>query len=307
MAITLKAMKATEQIKAESVDNLLMHLQEKKTPTNVAKVRHLSLFRYPGGKTWLVPEVRKWLNTFNFTPSTFVEPFAGGAIIGLTVAAENLAQRVHLCELDDDVAAVWSLILLGNDSDSEWLCQRIQSFEVNLVNVHEVLSCGSQSTRDRAFRTIVKNRTQRGGIMAPGAGLVKTGEAGRGLRSRWYPETLVKRIEFLRTVRNRIDFTHADAFDVIRRFSVDPNVCFLIDPPYTAGGKNAGKRLYTHNEVNHSELFALMSTVRGSVMMTYDDTREIHELARRYGYVVERIPMKNTHHEILHELIILKP
>ena len=34
-----------------------------KTIVNVASVKHLSPFRYPGGKTWLVPRVREWLAT----------------------------------------------------------------------------------------------------------------------------------------------------------------------------------------------------------------------------------------------------
>jgi DNA adenine methylase len=53
-------------------------------PTNVAQVRQLSPFRYPGGKTWLVPEVRQWLKTSGGEGSIFVEPFAGGAMAGLT-------------------------------------------------------------------------------------------------------------------------------------------------------------------------------------------------------------------------------
>jgi DNA adenine methylase len=143
--------------------------------------------------------------------------------------------------------------------------------------------------------------------MAVGAGLAKEGEAGRGLKSRWYPETLATRIEALRTLRKRIAFEHADAFAVIQTFSEDPAAFFFIDPPYTAGGKNAGKRLYTHNEVDHEGLFAIMADVQGSVMMTYDDTPEVRAMADRHGFRIEQIPMKNTHHAIIWELLVLKP
>lgn len=34
-----------------------------------------------------------------------VEPFAGGGIVSLTVAFEQLAERVTMVELDDDVKA----------------------------------------------------------------------------------------------------------------------------------------------------------------------------------------------------------
>lgn len=50
-------------------------------PVNVASVAQRSPFRYPGGKTWLVPRLRRWLRHLEWKPSLFVEPFAGGGII----------------------------------------------------------------------------------------------------------------------------------------------------------------------------------------------------------------------------------
>jgi len=41
-----------------------------------------------------------------------------------------------------------------------------------------------------------------------------------------------------------------------------------------------------------------MVSVRGSVMMTYDDAPEVRQLAERYGFRIETVPMKNTHHSI---------
>jgi DNA adenine methylase len=293
--------------KAEAVTARVTQLSDERAPTNVARVRQLSPFRYPGGKTWLVPEVRKWLVSAKHAASVFVEPFAGGAMAGLTVASEGLAEHVFLCELDEDVAAVWATIFHGADQDVRWLCKQIIDFEVTHENVREILAGNPKARKSRAFRTIVKNRMQRGGIMAAGAGLVKAGEAGRGLRSRWYPETLAQRIEILHGLRSRITFEEGDAFEAVRRFTNDPNAFFFVDPPYTAGGKNAGKRLHTHNEIDHEKLFALMDSMCGSVMMTYDDAPEARTMAALRGFRVEAVPMKSTHHEIIHELLILKP
>lgn len=293
--------------KALVLTELIGLLHDKKSPTNVAQVRQLSPFRYPGGKTWLVPEVRKWLSLSPITPSVFVEPFAGGAMVGLSVAAEQLAEKVVLSELDDDVAAVWQTIFHGKKSDVDWLCKQITQFEVTLENVKKVLDSASTSVKEKAFRTIVKNRMQRGGIMAAGAGLIKEGEAGKGLKSRWYPETLAKRIQSLQDIRDRLAFEQTDAFEVIKRYAEDPNAFFFVDPPYTAGGKKAGARLYTHNEVDHQGLFKLMASVRGTVMLTYDDAPEVREMAESNGFRVEPIPMKNTHHQLIRELLIMKP
>lgn len=296
-----------DPVKAHALTEMVTHLQDKKKPTNVAQVRQLSPFRYPGGKTWLVPEVRQWLTASGKKPTVFVEPFAGGAMAGLTVAQEGLAHHVFIGELDDDVAAVWLNLFQGSTDDVNWLCQKIESFQVSLENVKAVLDATPAHGREQAFRTIIKNRMQRGGIMAAGAGLVKAGEAGRGLNSRWYPETLVKRIRALQNIRERITFEQTDAFEVIRRYADNEDVFFFVDPPYTAGGKKAGKRLYTHSEIDHEGLFALMASVRGSVMLTYDDAPEVRVMAARHGFRVEPVPMKNTHHEIIKELLLLKP
>lgn len=104
------------------------------------------------------------LTASKITPSVFVEPFAGGAMEGLSSAAEGLAEHVFLGELDDDVAAVWQTIFHGKPADVKWLCKQIIDFDVNLENVRAILDGNPKSIRDRAFRTIVKNRMQRGGI-----------------------------------------------------------------------------------------------------------------------------------------------
>jgi hypothetical protein len=63
---------------------------------NVASVPQRSPFRYPGGKTWLIPRVRQWLRSLEIRPTVLVEPFAGGGIVGLTTAFEELAAHVVL-------------------------------------------------------------------------------------------------------------------------------------------------------------------------------------------------------------------
>jgi DNA adenine methylase len=38
--------------------------------------------------------------------------------------------------------------------------------------------------------------------------------------------------------------------------------------------------------------------------MTYDDCPEVVEMANRHSFQIERVPMKNTHHEKKYELLI---
>src|SRR5580693_7008780 len=83
-------------------------------PINVASVPQRSPFRYPGGKTWFVPYLRDWLRSKSKLPTRFIEPFAGGGIVSLTVAFERLAKHVIFAELEPGVAAVWRVVLNGH-------------------------------------------------------------------------------------------------------------------------------------------------------------------------------------------------
>lgn len=271
---------------------------------NVASVPQRSPFRYPGGKTWLVPRVRSWLASLGLRPSVLVEPFAGGGIVGLTAAFEDIVDRVVMVELDRQVAAVWETILGG---DAEWLAERIVSFVVTQENVRAALACNDDRARERAFRTILKNRTFHGGILAPGASLLKHGENGKGLKSRWYPDTLAKRIIAIGKIRQRFNFVHGDGLDIMRTFASQKNAAFFIDPPYTAGGANgkrAGTRLYTHHELDHERLFETAAQAAGDVLLTYDDAHGVRVLAERHRFKVANVAMKNTHHAKMTELLI---
>ncbi len=268
---------------------------------NVASVPQRSPFRYPGGKSWIVPHIRRWFASLPFKPYKLVEPFAGGASVGLSVAFENLAERATLVEIDPDVAAVWHTILSG---DTDWLASRIRNFELSASSALSVIDDPSPAMRDRAFRTILRNRVNHGGILAPGVGMLKTGENGKGIRSRWYPETLARRIEAIAAHRHQLTFLEADGLEIIRNNAQCDQTVFFIDPPYTAGGKRAGTRLYAHNALDHPELFALVAQLQGDFLLTYDDTDEVRELAAKYGFETRTIAMKNTHHAKMTELLI---
>ena len=270
-------------------------------PVNVASVPQRSVFRYAGGKTWLIPEIRKWLKASVQKPNLLIEPFAGGGIVSLTTAFECLAENVLMVELDKEVAAVWETIV---SSDSEWLAKRIESFEMSLDSAKEIISSNPNEGKELAFRTIVKNRTFHGGILAPGSTFLKHGENGKGVLSRWYPKTLARRIREIKNVRKRIKFICGDAFEIIKQYSDRQDIVWFVDPPYTAGGKRAGSRLYSHSQIDHNKLFSLMENVKGNILMTYDNSDEVKVLAEKHRFQTALIPMKNTHHAEMSELLI---
>jgi DNA adenine methylase len=277
--------------------------QEKTKTINVASVPQRSPFRYPGGKTWFVPTLRKWLKSKHKKPTLLIEPFAGGGIVSLTAIFEQLTERALMVELDEQVAAVWQSIV---DGHADWLINKILTFELNKQNLSVELNKKYCDSKNIAFQTILKNRTFHGGILARGSGIIKYGENGKGILSRWYPHTLARRLKEINFLKSRLDFVRADGMDIMRSNANKKDVVYFIDPPYTAGGKKAGARLYKHYDVDHEQLFKLCRSLKGDFVLTYDNAEEVKSLVRKHAFEMKPISMKNTHHAEMTELVIGK-
>ena len=261
--------------------------------------RYVSPFRYPGGKNWFVKTACNWLKKQTVPPQLLVEPFAGGAGISLAALRDGLVHQVIFAELDKDVAATWETILNGH---AIWLTDRIRSFRLSRKRVKAVLGRIPKTSHERAFQCLLRNRTSRGGVLNKGAGLLRHGENKRGLRSRWYPKGLAKRIELISNLKPCLQFRSSDGFTIIREHLNCSNAVFFVDPPYT----QAARRLYAHWDIDHEELFQLLAEAKGDVLMTYDDTPEVRHWAKKYGFQVRRVSMLTTHHRKKRELMISK-
>ena len=271
---------------------------------NVATVPQRSPLRYPGGKTWLIPHIRVWLASRTAPSPLLIEPFAGGGIVTLTAVMENLTERALMVELDADVAAFWQAAL----SNGTELIERIKAFDPTRDQVDAITRSTPVGTLERGFRTLVLNRVRRGGILAPGASLSRIGENGKGLRSRWYPETLATRLEAIQHYSCRIEFQADDGLRVLRSLGSDTlrEAALFIDPPYTAAGKRAGSRLYAHHSLDHAALFEFVADCDADFLMTYDYNKETLNLARRHDFHIVQVSMKNTHHARVSELVITR-
>ena len=271
---------------------------------NVAAVPQRSPLRYPGGKTWLIPHVRVWLRSMQ-RPRLLVEPFAGGGIVTLTAVMENLVDVALMAELDKDVAALWKAALHCGPE----LAARISSFTLTRESVVELASQHAANIVEHGFRTLVLNRTRRGGILAPGASFTRKGENGAGIGSRWYPNTLIRRLRAISEVAPRIAFQETDGMQMLAALLEQPHddLALFVDPPYTGGGgKRAGKRLYAHNDIDHGRLFAMLAESSADFLMTYDRSLEIESLIESCDFHAVQVMMKSGHHTRLPELVITR-
>lgn len=271
---------------------------------NVASVPQRSPLRYPGGKTWLIPHVEAWLSRHDRPHRWLLEPFCGGGIVSLSAVMEGWVGHCVMAEIDRDVAALWHAVLRhGTD-----LSRMVKQFKISRDAVEALSRVVPADVLEHGFRTLVLNRTRRGGILAPGAAFTKNGENGKGVASRWYPETIANRIEAISAHADRIRFMEGSGMDLLEVMlgAGDRSIAVFADPPYTAGGKRAGRRLYAHHAIDHARLFAMLDDSSAEFLMTYDEAPEIVDLIRKHEFRAVRVLMKNGHHNKIPELVITR-
>ncbi len=206
-----------------------------------------------------------------------------------------------MAEIDKDVAAFWHAALHHGPE----LRGQIAAFDPSRAAVDLLESDRREDdVVSTGFRTFVLNRTRRGGILAPGASLIRSGENGKGIASRWYPETLIARLEAIEENAHRITFREIDGMHLLEASVGDEDTVVFADPPYTVGSKQAGSRLYRYSEIDHDRLFRTLSDSSVEFLMTYHASPEIIQLIGDHGFYAVTVAMKNTHHARIPELVI---
>ena len=93
---------------------------------NTRVMRHFSPLRYPGGKGRLSPFVQRIFEDNNLLDGHYVEPYAGGAAVGLSLLALEYVSHIYINDISKPVYLFWKAVL--NDTDA--LCRKIRDKKV---------------------------------------------------------------------------------------------------------------------------------------------------------------------------------
>lgn len=241
--------------------------------------RNYSPLRYPGGKAKLSKTVKCIIESNKIYDSVYIEPFAGGAGVALSLLFSQYVNEIILNDINYQLFSFWRTLLDNpeyllrkiNDaklSIDEWKKQRIifknpERYEQNKVG----------------FAFFYLNRTNRSGILSAGVIGGYNQSSKYKIDARFNKEGLIKRIELINYYREKIQFYNMDTVDFIQNQKINPqkNYFAYFDPPYFNKGQDLYTNFYTHDD--HKKLSqTIQNKILYNWIMTYDDAPEIREL-----------------------------
>jgi DNA adenine methylase len=234
----------------------------------------MTLFRYPGGKSKLVPDL---LPRFHITRKmTYFELFLGGGSTGLAVAREYPDIDLVFNDLNQNMFSFWSIVACGTDADFQALLGRVAACVVTMELFLSMRATEPAGTLDRAFRALFFNRTTYGGCgNGPMGG--KNQDGTWRIYDRWDAESLVSQMTEARNLLRGRTIVTGDDFSETIKLAARRESFTYADPPYYL--KSAKNNLY-HIPWKHEDHVRLRDCMRGldNWVMSYDNHPAIAEL-----------------------------
>mgnify|MGYP003602349848 CR=1 FL=1 len=232
--------------------------------------------RYPGGKGKLTEFIKLIFVQNDLLGGQYLEPYAGGASIALSLLFHDYVTDIHLNDLNPAVFAFWNSAV--NQTDE--LCKKIYDTQVTIEEWHRQKHVFKNHTEhsplELGFATFFLNRTNRSGIILAGVIGGKNQTGAWKLDARFNKDDLIQRVERIGQFRNQIHLYNMDAKDLILDIipTLSPKTLVYLDPPYYVKGSGLYQNHYTHDD--HEEIANLVQkNIKQPWIVSYDSTVEI--------------------------------
>ncbi len=243
--------------------------------------RFVSPLRYPGGKLKVVDYVKRMFEENNLMDGTYIEPYAGGASVALSLLFSEYASRIWINDKDRSIYAFWHSVL----NETENLCRLVSDTPLNMGTWHAQREVQQRKQEaellELGFSTFFLNRTNRSGILSGGVigGKEQTGNF--KIDARFNKEDLIERIENIAEYADRIELTSVDAIDLINTIKKpsEKTFCYL-DPPYYVKGRDLYLNYYDDDD--HKAIAKAIRKYKGKWIISYDAEDFIKGLYRGY-------------------------
>jgi DNA adenine methylase len=247
---------------------------------------HYSPLRYPGGKGRLSGYFKQIYKTNSLCGGVYVEPYAGGASVALSLLIDGYVSKVIINDIDLAIYAFWHSII----NKAEELCRLIRDTPVD-VKTWE-LQRKVQKERDKhdllelGFSTFFLNRSNRSGILDGGiiGGKLQSGKW--KINARFNKNELISRIQRISQYKDKIELYNLDAMMLIEQIINElPEKTFVyFDPPYYTKGKALYLNFYKKDDhIAVANRIGKISLQKWAV--TYDRIGFIEELYSQYRHM----------------------
>lgn len=242
--------------------------------------------RYPGGKGKLTDFIKLVFEQNNLLDGQYVEPYAGGAGIAMSLLVHNYASRIHLNDLNSAVYAFWRTVV----DQPEELCKAIRDAKITMKEWHRQKAIyndpKNHTPLEVGFSTFFLNRTNRSGIIWAGVIGGKKQDGPWKLGARFTKKDLIQRVEKIAMYRSRIRLYNQNAADLIRKVlpTLPQKTLVYLDPPYYVKGDGLYENHYQHTD--HVEISDLVkSKIKLPWIVSYDHVPEIKKMYRGYSTI----------------------
>lgn len=239
---------------------------------------HYSPLRYPGGKSKIVPLIKRIIISNNLEDCTFVEPFAGGAGVALDLLFNNLVGHIVINDSDIAIFSFWKAILEETDrfvKDIYAIPLTIEEWE----RQKEILKAAKEPSYELGFAAFYLNRTNRSGILNAGVIGGKKQDGKWKMDARFNRNNLVTKILEIAKRKNDISIFNLDVKDFIKRIPSE-NTFVYLDPPYCEKGKQLYSNYFVHDD--HQNLEKIIRNLDVKWVLTYDNNPEIRKIYKGY-------------------------
>ena len=244
--------------------------------------KYVSPLRYPGGKLKVVDYVKQLMEVNDLMGGTYIEPYAGGASVALSLLFGKYAGKIKINDKDRSIYAFWYSVL--NETDA--LCRLIANTPVTMDTwqvQHELQKHKTEADLlELGFSTFFLNRTNRSGILNGGVIGGKNQLGTWKIDARYNKKDLIERIEHVAGYADLIELTSMDAVALIKRYKRTPAVktfCYL-DPPYYVKGQDLYLNYY--RDEDHQDIAKAIKKFKGQWIISYDAVDFISELYKDY-------------------------
>lgn len=248
-----------------------------------------SPLRYPGGKAPFAPFIAKVMEVNGVTGGHYLEPYAGGAGVALTLLLDGHASHIHINDADPAIYAFW----ISVTKHSRAMLNLLDSTPITIdewFKWRSVLRGEIQASMvENGFATLFMNRTNRSGILKAGVigGQKQDGEY--KLDARFRKEVVAARIQEIAKHSKNISVYCEDSLGLLSRCSefLPKKSLIYLDPPYYIKGKGLYRNYYEHDDHVAIAKALQKKSFKWPWVVSYDNTEEIcamYQLSQSLSY-----------------------